>query len=172
VDPITGERRGGPDGETETFNLPSPKGEHLCEAGEQVVFACPIEADEHERNGMTSVCIENGPRGKAPVANVRERMGGRVGNPFAKSTVAATISTIKAGNPPVAVGFEFRSNQAIYMVLKKAADATTDQNARPTYIRMLTVGPIETTRGQEGRCDPHRSASITDNIDRFVTLLE
>jgi hypothetical protein len=172
TDPITGQPRASTTTEAppKRDKFPLARGPHLCAKGEDVAFSCTIEADERNRRPLTSVCISY-KTGKPMIVVKEMPEGGKVQSPFEDSTGASAVSSIKiAGNP---VGFEVRTNRAIYMILKKGpveVDGGTLYKGPTTYIRMLTIGPIETTATNEGRCESDQTTRITDNIEAFVRL--
>lgn len=189
TDPVAGEHRWGTSSAVEATTgkrgslLPPAPGPHLCAKGEDVAFACTIEATDQNRRPLTSVCVSY--KTGTPMIVVKEKPeGGRVFSPLEqdsgeKGVEASAVSLLKSTG--VTVGFEIRTSRVSYVVLKKGpveVDGGTLYNGPTTYVRTLTLpqvmaageqGVTESTPANEGRCErSDQSSRITDNIEAFM----
>lgn len=154
-DPITGEVREAPS----PAAFPAPRSEHLCSASEEVVFACTLEGPPPQI--VTSLCMPKGSSRKSPIVRGRERVDGRVDEPFAKDPGLILIMVLETNEVPFSVEIGQRTGDGGFG-FEKATDPRAPA-APPKYQRLLTIGRGPDAKRTRVACDAGKP--LTDNLE-------
>lgn len=155
IDPITGQPR-----EAKVMAFASGPAEHLCNANEDVVFACTLEGAPPQ--AVVSLCLKKGSSRQDPEVMGRERVDGKVTEPQGGKP-SHTMLTALEGNG-VAFNFEVeqRTDAGAFGIEKQTDPGAPSKP--PRYQRNATTGKEGQpgTQSLHSACDP--KLPITDNL--------